>query len=155
LGIFKDNIMTNKYPHRFVKGVDYAFQWLKPVNGKPSLVRANLLKEQRYKSNIKPPRSIPYGCKNGILEPNGFITLNKGFEWDLATGAFDTPDIIRASAFHDFICNAVDAGALPVEYRRMGDDMFRAIAKRDGMPIWRRAWTHFAVVKYGQLKYGK
>lgn len=144
-----------KYPDRFIKGVDYTFQWLKPVNGKPSLVRAKLLKDRRFLSNIKPPDGTYFMFKGGDINKDGTIILDVGFEWDLATGAVNTPDIIRASAFHDFICNAVDAGALPVEYRRMGDDMFRAIAKEDGMPIWRRAWTHFAVVKYGQLKYGK
>lgn len=145
----------SKYPNRFIKGVDYAWLWLKPVNGKPSLIRATLLKEQSYKSKIKPLQGVIFKFKGGRLEPDGTVVLDAGFEWDFATGAFDTPDIIRASAYHDFICNAVDAGALPVEYRRMGDDMFRDIAKEDGMPIWRRAWTHFAVVKYGQLKYGK
>ena len=145
----------SKYPNRFIDGVDYAWQWLRPVNGKPALVRANLLKEQRYKSKIKPPNGIVFKFKGGRIEPDGTIVLDVGFEWDFATGAFNTPDIIRASAYHDFICNAVDVGALPIEYRRMGDDMFRDIAKEDGMPIWRRAWTHFAVVKYGQLKYGK
>jgi len=155
IGYFKGKIMVNKYPDRFIKGVDYAWHWLKPVNGKPSLVRATLLKEQRYKSNIKPPNGVRFEFKGGYIEPDGTVVLLVGFEWDLATGAADTPSIIAPSAFHDFICNAVDAGALSVEYRRMGDDMFRAIAKRDGMPIWRRFWTHKAVRWYGQLKYGK
>lgn len=150
----------SKHPNRFIKDVDYKFSWLKSVNEKPALVRATLLKEQRYKSKIKPPyKRVDFNFringKGGYIKPDGTVVLEVGFEWDFATGAFDTPDIIRPSAYHDFICNAVDAGALPVEYRRMGDDMFRDIAKEDGMPIWRRAWTHFAVVKYGQLKYGK
>jgi hypothetical protein len=145
-----------KYPDRFLDGgIDYCWQWLKPVNGSPSLIRATLLRERHYKSNIKPPHGVKFLFKGGCIHLDKTIVLDKGFEWDLATGAINTPSIIRASAFHDFICNAVDAGALPVEYRRIGDDMFRAIAKEDGMPIWRRAWTHFAVVKYGQLKYGK
>jgi len=147
-----------KYPDRFLKGVDYNLAygaWLRFVNDKPFLIRATLLKEKRYKSNIKPPHGIRFEFKGSYIEPDGTVVLLVGFEWDLATGAIDTPSIIRASAFHDFICNAVDFGTLPIEYRRMGDDMFRAIAKEDGMPIWRRAWTHFAVVKYGQLKYGK
>jgi hypothetical protein len=144
-----------KYPDRFLKGIDYDCQWLKPVNGKPSLVRATLLRARHYKSNIKPPHGIRFEFKGGYIEPDGTVVLLVGFEWDLATGAIDTPSIIRASAFHDFICNAVDAGTLPVEYRRMGDDMFRAIAKEDGMPIWRRFWTHTVVKWYGQFKYGK
>ena len=145
----------SKYPNRFIDGVDYSYHWLKPVNGKPALVRAVLKKEQRYKSKIKPPNEVYFKFTGGKIHADGTIILDDGFEWDFATGAFNTPDIIRASAYHDFICNAVDVGALPVEYRRMGDDMFRDIAKEDGMPIWRRAWTHFAVVKYGQFKYGK
>lgn len=143
----------SKYPNRFIKGVDFTLEWLQPVNGKMSLVRAKLIKEQRYKSNIKPPNGVVFKFKGGRIEPDGTIVLEIGFEWDLATGAADTPSIVRPSGYHDFICNAVDAGALPIRYRRMGDDLFRAIAKEDGMPIWRRAWTHFAVVAYGQLKY--
>lgn len=145
----------SKYPSRFIEDVDYSWRWGKPVNGKLSLVRATLLKPQVYKSKIKPPQNQIFKFSDNLIKSDGTVILRPDFEWDFATGAFDTPDIIRASAYHDFICNAVDAGALPVEYRRMGDDMFRDIAKEDGMPIWRRAWTHFAVVKYGQLKYGK
>lgn len=93
----------------------------------------------------------PVTTKFGHFE-NKVLTIKKGFQWDGATGALDTPDIMKASCVHDWFCNNVDNGVLPIEYRRKGDDLFYRICLEEGMPEFRAAYCHAAVVAWGHAK---
>jgi len=94
-------------------------------------------------SNIK--------TKFGHLTPDGMLTLFAGFLWDGATGALDTLSMLRASAFHDWFCTNVANGILYPRFRRLGDNIFKAIMIEDGAPMWRVAYAYFAVVTYGKI----
>ena len=58
---------------------------------------------------------------------------------------------MRASAFHDWVCNNVRLRVLATYYRRQGDDLFLIICLEDGMPRVRATWAHTAVVLYGNM----
>ena len=92
--------------------------------------------------------------KFGFFNRKGILTIKAGFQWDGATGALDTPDIMKASCVHDWFCTAVDNKVLPVEYRRKGDDLFERICLEEGMPEFRANYCHAAVVAWGRAKHG-
>lgn len=126
----------------FTENVDYE---------KTGFRRYRLLKTFTYKTDIIPPKEIV--TKFGVLKINGDLTLDKGFRWDGATGALDTPDIMKASCLHDWFCTAVENKVLPVPYRRKGDDLFYRVCLEEGMPKGRATYCHIAVVAYGKAKY--
>lgn len=107
-----------------------------------------LLQNQSYQTSIF---DQDIRTKFGHLTPDGMLTLFAGFWWDGATGAIDTPSIMRASVFHDWVCTNVLTGILPASYRRKGDDMFYLICIEDDMPRIRAEYAHTAVVAYGKL----
>lgn len=80
------------------------------------------------------------------------ITLLPGFWWDGTTGAIDTPDIMRASAFHDFICREYNKGKLTKYQRKLGDKMFKSVLKQSGMSKFRIKYIYQAVRKFFELK---
>ena len=94
----------------------------------------------------------PIITKFGHFEDK-ILRIEKGFRWDGATGALDTADIMKASCVHDWFCNAVDNGVLPIVYRRKGDDLFKRICLEEGMPEFRANYCHAAVVAWGHAKY--
>lgn len=96
---------------------------------------------------------FPIETKFGLFTPDGVLRIEKGFMWDGATMALDTDDIMKASCVHDWFCNAVDNGTLPVSYRLKGDDLFKRICLEEGMPEFRAYYCHAAVVAYGKAKY--
>lgn len=123
-------------------GVDYE---------KLGLRSYRLIKDISKKTNSRPPNGKGLLTKFGYLDDDGLLTLYAGFCWDGATGALDTNDIMRASAFHDWFCNNVLNRSLPSSYRREGDDLFYIIMLEDGAPRWRAIYAHGAVVLYGKM----
>lgn len=114
-----------------------------------------LLKTLKIHTQIIPPEEKPVQTKFGYLTSEGQLSLYRGFIWDGATGAFDTDSILRASCIHDWFCNAVDNGDLPVKYRRKGDDLFYKIMTEDNVPEFRANYAYQAVVAWGQIKHAK
>jgi len=80
------------------------------------------------------------------------LTANKGFQWDGASGAFDSPDFMEASAAHDCLCNMMEAGLMPKRMWKHAANEMRIINKREKMPWIRRQWTWAAVRFYGKIK---
>lgn len=113
--------------------------------------RYRLLKNLIIDTGILPPDGKEIRTKFGHLAANGVLTLFAGYRWDGATGAIDTPSIMRASAVHDWFCTHVVTRKLPTSYRRKGDDLFYLICIEDEMPRVRAEYAHTAVVGYGKL----
>ena len=65
-----------------------------------------------------PPHGKDIRTAFGLFSANGVLTLDKGNVIDGATGAFDTPGIIGPAGNHDWICDAVNEGLLPIDYRQ-------------------------------------
>lgn len=90
--------------------------------------------------------------RSSSMTKGGRITLLPGFFWDGATGAIDTPDIMEASAFHDFICNEYNQGRLTTSQRKQGDKMFKSKLKETGMSKFRIHYIYQSVRKFFEFK---
>ena len=90
--------------------------------------------------------------KTSAINKSGQITLGPGFFWDGATGVVDTPSIMEASAFHDFICNEYNKGRLTKLQRKQGDKMFKDKLKETNMPKFRIKYVYQVVRKFFELK---
>jgi hypothetical protein len=101
-------------------------------------------------TGIRIPASIRN--KHSTMGVKGKITLYPGFYWDGATGAIDTDDILEASAFHDFICNAYNKGKLTKEHRKLGDKMFKGKLKETDMWEVRIKYIYQFVRKFFETK---
>lgn len=88
------------------------------------------------------------------LAPDGLLIIRKGYCWDGATCAWDTPDFMRGSCVHDVLCQMVETGKLDKSNREKADKMLAKILKESGMPFFRRWWVYAAVRLYGRGKYG-
>ena len=84
-----------------------------------------------------------------VLSPNGNLVIHKGFVWDFASGAIDTPDMVKASLAHDALCRLVDSGALPKSEQKNADRYFRQVLKESGTS-WFRRWYAYAAVRIYQ-----
>jgi hypothetical protein len=90
--------------------------------------------------------------KHSSMSRAGRITLFPGFIWDGATGAIDTPDVMEASAFHDFCCNEYNNGNLTKEQRKQADQMFKGLLKKQSVWSLRVKWMYQAVRKFFETK---
>ena len=90
--------------------------------------------------------------KSSAMNKKGKITLAPGFFWDGATGAVDTPSIMEASAFHDFICNEYNRKKLTKMQRKQGDKMFKGKLKETNMPKFRIKYLYQIVRKFLEAK---
>ncbi len=72
-----------------------------------------------------------------VVAANDYIHLNVGcrcsclevsahYAWDGPSGpTFDTPTNMRASCFHDALCQLIGEGLLDKQYRKYGDQLLR------------------------------
>lgn len=110
-------------------------------------------------TGILPPEGKDIKTKFGRLRFDGVLILYKGFCYDGATGAIDTPAVMWPAAVHDWGCEAVNNGDLPKEYRLMFDELFSVMLKENGLDgnilaDFRRSYMSFAVKKWGKIKHG-
>ena len=100
----------------------------------------------------------------------GILTVLPHYAWDGPSGpTFDTPTYMRASLFHDALCQAVGEGLLDKKYREYADELLRTHMLEDQaeyaeqMTGWKRAiylrWGRFradgyykAVRAYSRMK---
>jgi len=85
------------------------------------------------------------------LDEDGKIIIRKGFCWDGATGAIDTPSIMHGSCVHDVFCNWFNEGLITKENRKQADQLFKTINKQEHMPKIRVKWVYQAVRKFFEL----
>lgn len=137
---------------QFIQNVDYKKIHI-PNILKGRVLKYELLKPAETQTKLRPKKAIKY--KGGILHPNGKLVLPTGWRWDGATGALDTDDILRASCFHDWFCDAIDDEIISPDYRKPADKLFYQINREDGMSWLRALYTYRAVRNWGRIKHIK
>jgi len=117
----------------------------------------------KYKTDTERSRSLPIHTMYGEIETQflsldkeGLLTIKKGYAWDGASGAVDTDTNMRASLFHDALCQLINDALLPRLYQVVADQVFYDICLEAGMTKL-RAWYHHrgvrAYAKSGLKKY--
>ena len=83
----------------------------------------------------------------------GTLFVHDRYAWDGPSGpTLDGPTNMRASLFHDALCQLVGEGLLDKKYRKYADELFYQHLLEDGMAKW-RAWCYFQVVRaYSRCK---
>lgn len=79
------------------------------------------------------------------LDLHGRLKIDPGYRWDFATGAIDTPAMVRASLAHDAMYDLIRAGKLPPEMRKRADKYFVELLKEGGVGWLRRMYVYWAV----------
>lgn len=76
------------------------------------------------------------------LQPNGVLTIRKGYAWDGASGpTIDTPSTYRGSLVHDALYQLMRMELLSLKFRGEVDDYLRFLCEEDGMWFLRvRTW---------------
>ena len=123
-----------------------------------------LIKGKHYRSlkGWKYATKIIMECKVGILPTaqSDFITLHEGnlriyahYAWDGPSGpTFDTMTFMRASLFHDALCQLIGEGLLGKKYRKYADQLLRQHCLEDGMSEFRAWYVYMAVRAYSKFK---
>ena len=84
-----------------------------------------------------------------IAIQNNTLYISKGYAWDGASGAVDSPDIMRASLVHDAMYQLMREGLLDEKYKGYADKLLRDICIEDGMSIIRANYIYEAVHLFG------
>ena len=81
-----------------------------------------LMEDMRAHIRIEPP-SVE---NEYILVNAGVLTVRARYAWDGPSGpTFDTPTNMRASLFHDALCQLIGEGLLDMKYRKYADELLR------------------------------
>jgi len=85
------------------------------------------------------------------LSPDGLLTLGRSFWWNGSSFVQDTPECMRASAFHDALCRMRSQGLLPASTRPAADKLYYDLCREDGMS-WMQAKVRYAGLRvYGTV----
>lgn len=86
------------------------------------------------------------------IEPNGLLTIAKGYAWDGPSGpAIHTPNFLRGSLVHDALYQLIRTGVLYEEDRDKADQLLKTIVLEDGMSSLRAWWVYKAVSWFGGI----
>jgi hypothetical protein len=77
------------------------------------------------------------------LTPDGRLTLWKAYRWNGSSFVQDTPECMRASAFHDALCKLMSRDLLPAFIRPAADKLYYDLCREDGMS-WMQAKVRYA-----------
>jgi hypothetical protein len=102
-----------------------------------------LVEQYQHKTNIKVPFNLFFDWVG--IQSDGTLVIEKGYAWDGATGAWDTPGIMRASLVHDALYQLIRLKAIPSDQRIEADKLLRDIAIEDGVNKFRAAYVYAAV----------
>jgi hypothetical protein len=86
------------------------------------------------------------------LEEGGILLIRKGYRWDYASGAIDTPAMQYASLPHDAFWDLRIQGLLPAKEFRKVDAYFRECLKQAGAGWFRRHYAWLAVRLYSSFR---
>jgi len=77
------------------------------------------------------------------LSKGGILCIFSPFTWDGATGAIDTPSILKASLEHDVFCILINEGVLPVSLQPVVDKQLvdRVMRYWEAKKFSRSFWT--------------
>jgi hypothetical protein len=82
---------------------------------------------------------------------DGLLTLSQSFWWNGSSFVQDTPECMRASAFHDALCRMISQGLLPASTRPAADKLYCELCREDGMS-WMQAKVRYAGLRvYGTV----
>ena len=86
-------------------------------------------------------------CSEYVKIIDGQLIIKTGYAWDGASFiARDTPNFMRASLFHDSLCQLIGEGLLGKEWRKKADQLLRIHCLEDGMSKF-RAWYVYRAVR--------
>jgi len=108
-----------------------------------------LLEDYTYETNINLP--MPLMLPFAFITDTGVVTLHRGFCWDGASGAFDTDNVLAASAVHDFFCNLYNAKLIDKTLRKQADKLFKEHLKQSKVSKFRRSYMYAVVRRFFEL----
>jgi hypothetical protein len=82
-------------------------------------------------TDIIPPCTIKTSGGFAQLNTNGLVIAFKGYAWDFATKAKDTPAMIRPSLWHDIFCQFIAEGLLSTAFRPQVDKLLVELYQED------------------------
>ncbi len=96
---------------------------------------------------------LPYDVTNVwvTLKASGELLIADKYNYDGATGAFDTNTIMRGALVHDSLYQLLQEGLLPWSYRKQIDKLFVKICREDGMSWFRAKYVYYAVRAFGKI----
>lgn len=77
------------------------------------------------------------------------MTVKKGYTWDGATGAVDTPSFMTPSLCHDVLYQCIREGLLSEIWKTDSDDLLKSMCLDRGMSSLRAWYVHKAVKLFG------
>ena len=79
-----------------------------------------------------------------FLRADGYITINKGYNWDGASGpTIDTDNTMDGSLVHDVLYQLMREERLLRKYRKEADKCIKKMCIADGMSKWRANYWYF------------
>ena len=79
------------------------------------------------------------------VEVNGdMIVIQKGYCWDGASCAIDTPSFMHGSLVHDALYQLIRIGKILPKYRKNADIVLKHLCLNAGMPAWRANYVYWA-----------
>lgn len=106
----------------------------------------------RHATELEPEGPLASRGEFVALEPNGLLSLRRGYAWDGPSGlTLDTRNFMRASAVHDALYQLMREGLLDSSQRRYADRLLRAMCRQDGMSRFRAWYVYRGVRAFGGL----
>jgi hypothetical protein len=104
-------------------------------------------------TEIIPPCTIKTSGGFAQLNTNGLVIAFKGYAWDCATKAIDTPAMIRPSLWHDIFCQFIAEGVLDTSYRKQVDMLLVELYMEDAEYLANKSSN--SVVRFIKRGYAK
>ena len=109
-------------------------------------------KYQLAEDTEKMTKIIGYSVKTQFIKlyVSGLMRIKSGYAWDGPSGiAFDTPDFMRGSLYHDAGYELLRKELLPQSERPIIDSLLMEICLEDGMPEFRADYVFHGVSTFG------
>ena len=104
----------------------------------------------RYATELEPEAPLATRDEFVTLEPNGLLSLRRGYAWDGPSGpTLDTRNFMRASLVHDALYQLMREGLLDSSQRLYADRLLRKICRQDGMSRFRAWYVYRALRAFG------
>ncbi len=113
---------------------------------------------------------LPLESKYITILESGLLIVRAHYAWDGPSGpTFDTPTNMRASLFHDALCQLIREGLLDTKYRKYADELLRVhmledqVKNADGvLPVRMKSqptntkkmtgWKRAAYLRWGRFR---
>lgn len=134
-----------KYPHRFIQGIDY-----KEIDH--PLYKYEMIRDRKVLTSWLGSSILSIFFMLDVL---GYLTIKKGYRWDGPSGpTIDTASFMRSSAVHDCFYQILRLGLIEDELRDnfflVANDDIEVLSVEDGMLKTRASIVRFSVSKFGK-----